>query len=473
MTRYEQLAQQVRDYIGQGLYRVGDKLPSVRDLGRQHAVSISTVQEAYRLLEDEGLIIARPKSGYFVAPALAPVQQLPDISRPPPRPLEVSQWFDVLNLLLSRDSEGVIGMGHAMPDYQVPTIKPLLKELVDMSRHRQLEAFSYGDIRGCQVLREQLARVSIASGCQLHPDDLVVTSGCQEALAVCLRTVASEGDIIAIDSPSFYGSMQAIKASNLKAMEIPTHPETGMSLEALELALEQWPIKAIQVTPTCNNPLGYTMPEENKKKLYQLARSYDLPIIEDDIYGDIAYAYPRPKSIKSMDDDGRVLLCSSFSKTIAPGLRVGWIAAGRYCGEVTHTKYISSSMCPVIPQLAVSEFIARGHYERHLRRVRRQYQRARDAMLVLLQQHLPRDTRISFPLGGFVLWVELGADIDSVALANIAKNNGVSIAPGVVFSATGKYRNCIRLNYGISDQELLASGVKRLAQSLEQLLIDR
>jgi len=257
--------------------------------------------------------------------------------------------------------------------------------------------------------------------------------------------------------------MQAIKAANLKTMEIPTHSEDGLSLEALELALDQWPIKAILITPTCNNPMGYTLSEEKKKRLYQLAQSYDICIIEDDVYGDVSYDFPRPKSIKAFDEDGRVLLCSSFSKTIAPGLRVGWIAPGRYRDKVTHIKYVSSSMCPTLPQLAIADFIKTGGYERHVRRMRLQYQQGRDHFLKAIQTYFPKGTRVSYPKGGFVLWVELDSSIDVVKLAEAGRKHKVNIAPGVLFSSTGKYRNCMRLNFTDHNVTEREDGIRKLA----------
>ena len=285
---------------------------------------------------------------------------------------------------------------------------------------------------------------------------------------MCLRSVTEPGDIVAIESPSFYGSMQAIKAANLKAIEIPTNAENGLSLAALELALDQWPIKAILVTPTANNPMGYSMPEADKKRLYQLAQSYDISIIEDDIYGDISYQSPRPKTIKSFDEDGRVLLCSSFSKTVAPGIRVGWIAPGRYRDKVTHVKYVSSSMCPTLPQLAIADFIESGAYNRHTRKVRLLYKQGRDHLIKCIKQYFPKDTRISFPQGGYVLWVELNKKFDAVKLATQCKGGDVSIAPGTLFSATGKCRHCMRLNFSEKTEIEREQAIYKLGFYIEQ-----
>ncbi|GLS90263.1 GntR family transcriptional regulator [Psychromonas marina] len=467
MKLYEKVALVLRDNIESGLFVVGDKLPSIRQLVAEHKVSISTVQQAYHQLEIESLIEARPKSGYFVCYQRS-ASVLPATSRPAQRPIEVSQWQQVLEVLLSKEGVDTIQLQHAMPNMTESTLKPLLKKMSDLMRHQVALSLPYGDIKGALVLREQIAQLATNSGCVLHPDDLVITSGCQEGLSVCLRAVTNPGDIIAVESPSFYGSMQAIQAANLKAIEIPTNAETGLSLAALELALEQWPIKAILVTPTCNNPMGYCMPEADKKRLYQLAQSYDICIIEDDIYGDISYQLPRPKTIKSFDEDGRVLLCSSFSKTVAPGIRVGWIAPGRYRDKVTHVKYVSSSMCPTLPQLAIADFIHSGRYNKHTRRVRLLYKQGRDHLIQCIKKYFPQDTRISFPQGGYILWVELNKHYDVVKLAAQCKQGEVSIAPGTLFSATGKYRNCMRLNFSEQTEVERERGIRHLAHYIKK-----
>lgn len=466
MKLYEKIADSLRRQIKQGFYQNGDKLPSVRQLSTRNGVSISTVQEAYRRLEMESLVEARPKSGYFATPNIASYN-LPEISRPPQLPMDVSQWEEVLNVLLAKGTKSSIKFQHAMPIMDAVSLKPLLKTITDLTRKNAELSLPYGDIRGAAVLREQLGRLAYNSGCLLHPDDIVITSGCQEGLSVCLRAVSEPEDIIAIESPSFYGSMQAIKSAGLKVMEIPTHPETGISLEALELALEQWPIKAILVTPTCNNPMGYCMPEKNKERLYALAKKYDIAIIEDDIYGDIAYQYPRPKTIKSYDTDGRVLLCSSFSKTIAPGMRVGWIAPGRYRDEVTHIKYVSSSMCPTLPQLAVADFIKTGGYDRHIRRMRTEYRQSRDHFVKNLTKYFPENTKISHPEGGYLVWVELPEQVDTIKLSKEAQIGGISIAVGSIFSATGKYRNCMRLNFSEQNMKVREDGIRKLAYFIQ------
>lgn len=469
MKLYEQLLDELSQRIEQGYYPVGTKLPSIRSLSNERGVSISTVQEAYQRLEERGMAEVRPKSGYYIQ-GRSTAPPLPEVSRPAQRPLEVSHWEQIYHLLNSNKGAGHIALGTAMPEINTPTLKLLKKGLVDAAKLNDFAHLNYCDIRGSLKLRQQIARLALDSGCQLHPDEIIVTSGCQEALVCSLRAVTNPGDVVAVDSPSFYGSTQAIKALGLKALEIPTHPETGISLEALELALDQWPVKAIQVTPTCNNPLGYTMPEERRKALLRLAQQYDLPIIEDDIYGDLFYKSPRPRTIKSFDEEGRVLLCSSFSKTIAYGLRLGWVAPGQCTERVLHKKFVSTVSNPPVQQEAVAEFIAQGGYERHIRKVRMQYQHSRDMMIDLVDDFFPEGTRISYPKGGYLLWVELPVEVDTVKLNKRIATSNISIAPGVVFSASGKYRNCMRLNFARKPDDAIKKALCKIADEAKKLI---
>lgn len=470
MTRYATLAALLSQRIEQGLYPAGDRLPSVRALSLEHGVSISTVQQAYRLLEESQLVEARPKSGYFVQRRRT-LAELPAVTRPVQRPVDISQWEQVLELIRNKPREDVIQLGRGMPDISEPTLKPLTKALGTLGRHGDLRSLLYDSIQGVIGLREQIARLLLDSGCQISADQLVITTGCHEALFTGLRAVCQPGDIVAVDSPCFHGTMQTLKGLGMKALEIPTDPLTGISLEALELALEQWSVKTILLTPNCNNPLGYIMPEERKQRLLTLAQRYDVTIIEDDVYGDIAYQYPRPRTIKSFDEDGRVLLCSSFSKTLAPGLRIGWIAPGRYLERVLHMKYIGTGSTATQPQLAIAEFIRHGHYLQHLRRMRTRYQQNRDVMTGWIMKYFPPGTRVSQPRGGFMLWIELDEAFDTLRLNRHLELQGVQIAVGSIFSASGKYRNCLRINYAPKLTAEIEQAVQRVGETIQMLML--
>jgi DNA-binding transcriptional MocR family regulator len=471
MTLYVNLAELLGSRIENGFYRPGDRLPSVRALSVEHGVSLSTVQQAYRVLEDNGLATPKPKSGYFVS-ASRQAPALPVVGRPMQRPVDISQWDQVLDLIRVSPAEAVTQLGRGMPDVSSPTLRPLMRALGQISRRQSMPGLYYDNISGVHTLREQIARLMLDSGCNLTANDLLITSGCHEALSACVRALCSPGDIVAVDSPSFFGAMQTLKGLGMKALEIPTDPLVGISLEALELALEQWPIKAIQLTPSCNNPLGYVMPEARKRALLTLAQRFDVPIIEDDVYGDLAYTYPRPRTIKSFDADGRVLLCSSFSKTLAPGLRVGWVAPGRYLEQVLHMKYIGTGSTAPQPQLAIADFLEGGHYEPHLRRMRTQYQRGRDQMIDWVMRYFPEGTRVSRPQGGFMLWIELIEGFDTLRLNRALAGQGVQVAVGSIFSASGKYRNCLRMNYAAKPTPEIEEAVRKVGASIAKLLAE-
>ncbi|MCO4757960.1 MAG: PLP-dependent aminotransferase family protein [Oceanospirillaceae bacterium] len=468
---YEQVADEIIARIEGGYYTAGQKLPSIRILAQEHGVSISTVQEAYRIVEERGHTEVRPKSGHFVkARNSAPV--LPDVSPLPQRPVQVSAWSNILNMLNADEAENMLNLGWAIPDLKSPTLKPLTRDLNDINRRMGMRSLSYDYVRGNKALRRQIARLGVDSGLQLHPDDILVTSGCQEALSSSLRAITKPGDIVAVDSPFYFGAVQTIEASGLKAIEIPSHPETGTSLEALELAFAQWPIKVLVLTPTCNNPMGYSIPEAHRPKIIELCNQHDIILIEDDIYGDLSFQYPRPRSLKSYDTEGRVILCSSFSKTLAPGLRVGWVAPGRYLDEVLHMKYVSSISTPTVSQMAVAEYVSQGAYERHLRKMRENYQRGRDIMIELIQRYFPEGTRMTYPQGGFVIWVVMPKAINTMELNNRVKQFGISFAPGELFTTTKKYKNQMRLNYTNCPCPEVEEAIRTIGRVSKEMLME-
>lgn len=445
MTRYQYLANLLAERIEQGLYRHGEKLPSVRTLSQEHGVSISTVQQAYQTLENLQLIAAQPRSGYFVAPRKAQ-PPVPAMSSPVQRPVEITQWDEVNTLLADHHDKSLIAFGSGAPDVSQATLKPLWRELSRLVQHNPCAVLGYDELPGRKDLREQIARIMLDSETVVVAEDVVVTNGCHSALAIALLAVCKPGDIVAVESPCYYGTMQMLRGFDIKAIEIPTDPQTGISIEALELALEQWPIKGVILVPNCNNPLGFIMPDARKRAVLSLAQRHDIVIFEDDIYGELAREYPRPRTIKSWDIDGRVLLCSSFTKSIAPGLRVGWIVPGRYRDRVLHMKYATSSTSVPAMQMAVAAFIRDGHYHRHLRRMRQIYQHNMEDWTCRVRQYFPCDICVTRPQGSFMLWIELPEMVDMVCVAKQLCRLKIQVAPGSLFSATGKYRNCLRIN---------------------------
>jgi len=470
MTRYQHLAELLAQRIEQGLYQSGERLPSVRALSAEHGVSISTVQQAYYLLEEKQLITPQPRSGYFVTPRKA-APPLPPITRPVQRPVEITQWDTVMELLNARLDNDVLQLGSGTPNIDPPTLKPLWKIISRLGQQQDPRLLNYDNLYGVAELREQIARLMIDSGCQLVADDVIITTGCHEALSVSIRAICQAGDIVAVESPAFHGTMQTLRGFGIRAIEIPTDSVSGISLEALELAFEQWPIKAVVVVPNCNNPLGFVMPTARKQALLSLAQRFDIAIIEDDVYGELAFDYPRPITIKSLDTDGRVLLCSSFSKTLAPGLRVGWVVPGRYFDRVLHMKYISTGSTATQTQMAVAAFIRQGHYQPHLRRMRSFYQRNLETFTRRVRHHFPCGICVTRPQGGFLIWVELPEPFDAWRLNQDLRASGVQVAIGSLFSASGKYRNCLRLSYAQAFSEQIEKALEILGAAVERAML--
>jgi DNA-binding transcriptional MocR family regulator len=465
MTRYQHLANLLAERIEQGLYRQGEKLPSVRALSQEHGVSISTVQQAYQTLENLQLITPQPRSGYFIAPRKAQ-PPVPAMSRPAQRPVDITHWDQVLTLLDARSDKSITAFGGGAPDVSQPSLKPLWREMSRVVQHNTAEVLSYDEISGRRELREQIARLMLDSETLATADDIIITNGCHAALSIALLAVCEPGDIVAVESPSYYGTMQLLRGFGIKAIEIPTDPQTGISIEALEMALEQWPIKGVILVPNCNNPLGFIMPDARKRQVLSLAQRYDIAIFEDDIYGELANDYPRPRTIKSWDIDGRVLLCSSFTKTVAPGLRVGWMVPGRYYDRVLHMKYAASATNVPATQMAVAAFVREGHYHRHVRRMRQIYQSNMETYTCWIRQYFPCGICVTRPQGGYMLWVELPEIVDMVCVAKQLCELKIQVAPGSLFSAAGKYRNCLRINCALPPNEKHREVMEKLGEAI-------
>jgi DNA-binding transcriptional MocR family regulator len=460
---YEEVADRVARLVAEGTYGPGSRIPSVRALSRQLRVSITTVMEAYGLLEDRGLIEARPQSGFYVRPRRVDLPAEPDMSHPSQQPTEIT--IRDLSMMIMRDirNTGLIPLGAAIPDPEHLPVDRLNRMLSTEARRFRSQSVSYETPPGCERLRVQVARRMVTAGCALTPDEIVTTCGCMEAVNLALLALCKPGDTVAIESPTYYNFLQALDLFGLKALEIPTHPRDGMSIEALAYALEHNRVSACVVCTNFGNPLGSVMPDERKQQLVQLLAQHDVPLVEDDINGDLSFALERPRVAKSWDRNGTVLLCSSFSKTLAPGYRVGWIAPGRYQREIERLKGFISVADATPTQLAVAEFLANGGYDHHLRRLRRTHASQLAQMAQAVGQHFPRGTRVTCPSGGFVLWVEFPEYVDSLTLYQQALSAGITIAPGPIFSATGKYRNCIRLNGGYWSPRI-EGGIAKLGQ---------
>jgi DNA-binding transcriptional MocR family regulator len=427
-------------------------------------VSISTSLKAYYTLEDRGLIEARPQSGYYVRiqPRQLPSEPKRSAPRASAQKVEISDF--ITGIYESINDPNIIPFGVAAPSEALLPIGKLNRLIASISRRETANLHKYEFAAGNEELRRQIARRAIDSGGTTSPEEIVITYGCLEALNLCLRAVANPGDTIAVESPTYFGVLQIIECLNMKVLEIPTDPREGVCLDLLESSLKKNNVKACLFMPTFHNPLGTCMTEANKKRLVEMLARMEIPLIEDDMYGDLHYGPQRPRTCKSFDKEGLVLTCSSFSKTISPGFRIGWTAPGRFADKVVRLKITSTFSTHVLPQLTIAEFLHDGGYDRHMRKIRRAYAEQMQRATHAVARYFPEGTKMTRPEGGFVLWVELPSGVDALELFGKAMEKGISVAPGPIFSAKGDYRNFIRLNCSNPWSERLEDALNTLGR---------
>ncbi len=465
---YKQLALRVSELIEHGTLRPGERVPSVRKYSVQQDVSIATVTQAYRLLEDRGLIEARPQSGYYVRARRWTPPPEPEIYRPAPRSVKVHVSDMVMQVVKAASNPGLVRLGAALPSPELFPSKQLNRITAAIGRRSPHTCNSYDPPPGNPALRVQLARRAMEAGCTLSPDDIITTCGATEALNLCLRAVARPGDTIAIESPTFFGILQMIESLGMRACEIPTFPREGVCLDSLKARLDSCRIKACLFTLNFNTPLGSCMPDEKKRLLVKMLAERQIPLIEDDIYGSLAFGPARPKVAKAFDEEGWVLLCDSFTKTLSPGCRVGWTAPGRFRDRVEYLKFVSTGATASLPQMAVAEFLQTGGYEHHLRKVRRHYAAQVQRMSETVTRYFPAGTKITRPTGGIALWVELPPHVNSLDVYQRALREKITIAPGSMFSPTQKFQNFVRLNCGNLWSDAIENAIRTLGHIIAQ-----
>jgi DNA-binding transcriptional MocR family regulator len=445
---YAQVAANLGDLIEGGVLRTGDRIPSVRRASRQHNVSLATAVQAYLALENRGLIEARPKSGFFVR--YRPHQHLdePQTSRPPRSASPNESPTLISRLFESAMERDVVRLAAGIPSSKLLPVQKLNRILASAARRAGAAALEIDPPPGCPALRRGLARRALDWGLKITPDEIITTSGCMEALVLSLRAVTKPGDTVAIESPTYFGVVHAIAELGLKALEIPTHPRHGIDLDAFERLLRTRRISACLAVPNFNNPLGSLMPLAAKERLVEMLAPREIPLIEDDLYGDLHFGPERPHVAKSYDRKGLVMLCGSFSKSVAPGYRVGWLMPGRFFARTKDLKCTSTVATATVPQLALAEYMTNGGYDHHLRSLRGALKRQMEQISHAVAESFPREIKMTRPAGGIVLWVELPARVDALRLHAKAMAEKISIAPGPMFSPRQSYRNFIRLSFG-------------------------
>ena len=461
---YQRLADEVASAIERGLLRAGERLPSVRATCQQRGVSPATVFQAYALLEERGLIEARPRSGYYVRAQRKPRRALPSAAPVQPQPAAVSVSDVHLQLLQAAQNEALVPLGSAFPASHLFPFDELARCGARAMRRVRPGQITSAAAAGDERLRHALQRRYALHGVALQADEPIITNGALEALNLCLQAVTRPGDLVVVESPTFYAALQVLDRLGLRALEVRTDPVQGVDLPALEALLHGQPVAACWCMTSFQNPLGATMPDARKQALVALLARHRVPLIEDDVYAELYGGSQRPRPAKAFDEKGWVLHCSSFSKSLAPGYRVGWAAAGRFAPQVLRLKTMASLATALPPQLALAEYLAQGGFDRHLRGLRQALGAQREVALRLVARHFPAGTRMTRPAGGYFLWLELPAQVDALALYHRAMAEGISTAPGLLFSADGRFTHHLRLNVGHPGDTRFEGAVQRLGE---------
>lgn len=464
---YEQLAERFEKQMREGLLSPGDKLPSVRMLSREQGISLSTAYKVYTELENKGLIEARMRSGYYVRKRYAAPQQVwpkevVSIHSPQAHnhPVKVTEMIDVVFRHIP--GEQLIRLSRALPSPELMPVAKLNKSMLEALRKSESGNGHYEELQGNISLRRQIAKNTYGWGGAVGLDDVVTTQGCMEALVFCLRALTSPGDTVAIESPAYFGIFNIMLSLDLKVLEIPVDHSTGLDIEYLAAAMKTCKIKACLFVTNFNNPTGALMPDHRKLQLVELLRSQQIPLIEDDIYGDLYFGNTRPRTCKAFDTEGLVLLCSSVSKSLAPGYRVGWCIPGRFKEQVLRMKMMHTVSSATPTQAAIANFFETGRYDLHLRKLRKALHLQCLHYTEAIAQAFPAGTRIGSPQGGYALWIELDVGIDAFQLFRMAMEKGISIAPGQVFSTDSRFSNFIRISFGTSLNQEIRDSIKVL-----------
>ncbi|WP_460754260.1 aminotransferase-like domain-containing protein [Marinomonas epiphytica] len=458
---YERIADTIEQQVHEGVFPAGTKIPSVRKSSKQLEVSVATVLQAYSLLEDRGIIKARPQKGYFVQDH----QPSHDHRNKLDLEMDDSSIHSLLHRLLhASQDENIIQFGAAIPNSQFLPIRQLQRSVGRLMRLEPEICAAYEFTPGSLALRRQIVIRMLDAGCQLQPDDVLITLGCQNALILALQAITQPGDTVAIESPTYHGILQAIEVLKLKVIEIPCSSQAGIDLHTLSEQAKNTEIKACIVTPNNQNPTGATLNLAARQSLLKLAELHDFVVIEDDVYGELGYSQRRERALKADDTNYNVIYCSSFSKSIAPGFRIGWILAGTYQDKVNHLAYAQSLAIPTLTQTAIANFLENGAYDRHLRKTRQTYQENLKHCQQIITEYFPTGTHASSPKGGFILWVTLPQGIDALSLHSSALANNIGILPGAAFSFSDQYPHHFRLNYALNWDNYTDSALRLLGK---------
>lgn len=469
MTRYMEIVENITDSIGNGVLRPGDPLPSVRKAAEQLKVSKGTVVQAYSVLEAHYLIEARPQSGFYVRAHAPGASRLPSVGLARPTVVRSGTPDRMRATLGDLVGARVTSLGSSFANPSLYPMQSLNKALRASSRQSDYSRTLVDLQLGLPALRRAIAQRYLELGYTVPMDEIIITCGGMEAISLSLQAVTRPGDLVLIDSPMFFSGLQLLKQLGLGALEMPTDPRSGLDLDLLDETLSRHEVAACLLMPTCQNPLGFSMPEPKKRRLVEVLRRHGVPLVENDVYAELQFDSQKIRAAKAFDTEGAVLHCGSFTKCLAPGFKIGWVAAGRYREAIANRKFATTLGTSIPPQAAIAHYLVHHAYDRHLRGLR-QFLHARvSQMSHALSAYFPAGTSISRPQGGFVLWVEMPAQVDSFKLFELAASRDIGIAPGPIFSARPRYENYIRLNCSHPWSESLDKTLKWLGRTVSQM----
>ena len=450
-SRYTEIAHHLALSIQEGLLRPGERLPSLRSLCQSEGTSLMTALAAYRHLEDLGLVEALPRSGYQVRHATVPLLRRPAIQRSRLTSFSTQRTDILAQVVTAMVNPALVPLGFSCPSPKLFPLNSLRRITANLLNTRPELWASYSTPPGCPELRRQIARRLQARGMEVTVDEVLLTTGAMEALTLSVRLLASPGDLVAVECPTFFGILDAARHAGAKVIELPGDPEGGLDPERFITACEKHAVQAAVLMPSFANPTGSLMSEDRKRAWMEALQAYGVALVEDDIYGDLAWdgRKPSPLCAWPRKDGLPNLLVGSFSKTFLPGGRVGYVVArSPWIERLTDLKNSSTLANATLPEYLAAECLASGLYDRHLRHLTSRLQLGVRVLRDCVVQHFPRGTRVSDPKGGFLLWVELPKGIDGLELFHAAGKEGISIAPGCLFSLGGGLERFIRLNGG-------------------------
>jgi len=458
---YRQLAEQFSADINAGTLATGAKMPSIRHVSKQRQLSINTVQKSYELLEAQGYIIVKAQSGFYVR-ARSSVLNDSIFGTFEPQ-VESIDKITLLNDIISASSDRHrLALGTITLDTSLMPARMLQRSLIRAMRSQPNSGLAYSAVRGEPALQQAIVEHFSQDGIHINKEQLIITNGAMQALSLAILSISKPGDSIAVPTPCYSGQLLLLANLERNIIEIPSNSQ-GIDLMMLEQVMAAGKVAGALLSACYQNPLGYSLSISDKSKIADWAAQYQCPVIEDDVFGECGYSTQRPAPIKSWDKQGYVIWCGSFSKTLAPGYRIGWCASGRFTQQLQR-QLLSRSLAVNAPlQLALADFVNCGQYRRHLNSLRVQLAAQVDALYQSVSRHFPQDCRCSKPAGGYALWLQLPDHIDAFDIYQQALEKGINIVPGVVFSADQKYQNCLRLNAGNPWSEDLDLGVKALA----------